>query len=562
MVGKEWRVLVAPPAGFSDSIGLPVFQAHLLYNRGIRNRSEMGAFLRADASLLNDPMLLPDMERGVARLQSALRSSETIGVFGDFDTDGITGTALLARALRDLGAHVVTYIPDRVDEGHGLNDVAIRRLSDKSVSLMLTVDCGATSISEIEVAASLGIDTIITDHHTVLTELPNACAVINPKRADSRYPYGELTGVGMSFKLVEALYAELGREWPGHLLELVALGTVADVGPLTGENRYMVKEGLERLNTSESPGIRALAAVSGQKLGSLDTESLSFGLIPRLNSAGRLGHAGVSLELLTATSMATAEPMAQQLDRKNSERQRVTETAVREARKQVEAEMTAGGAPPIIIVSGRDWIPGILGLIAGRLSDTHYRPVVAVGLGEEVSRASARSIAEFDIVAALADSQQLLTRFGGHPQAAGFAVPTTSLPLLVGRLKERAERQLGDLSLAPAIEVDCEAELSALLGDNFGFIQSLAPFGAGNHAPVFLTRNARAVDARQVGGGGRHLKMRVAHNGTTLDAIAFRQGDMLDATRGRIDLVYNVTLDTWGYRPKIQLHVIDLKPSA
>ncbi len=562
MIAKAWRRLPTPPAGFSASMGLPAFHAHLLYNRGVRQRAEIAPFLKADSRLLNDPMLLPDMEKAVARLRKALRSDETIGIFGDFDTDGVTGTALLAGALRDLGATVVTYIPDRVDEGHGLNDQAIRLLSDNSVSLLFTVDCGVTSIDEIDYAASLGMDTIVTDHHTLLPQMPNACAVLNPKRPDSNYPYSELTGVGMAFKLIEALYADLGESWPGHLLELVALGTVADVGPLTGENRYFVKKGLEGINASQNLGLRALVASAGLKLGSLDTESLSFGLIPRLNAAGRLDHAGLSLDLLTATSVEAAESLANQLSMKNSERQLITEEAMSEAHIQVEADTTSGNAPSIIIVRSKTWIPGILGLIAGRLSEEYYRPAIAISITDESSRASARSIPEFNIIAALRESEELFVRFGGHPQAAGFTMPTSSLPVLESSLRKLADSQLRDAELAPTIDIDCEVSPASLTGGNFGFIQSLSPFGAGNRSPVFLTRNARVLDARQVGGQGRHLKMRVAHNGTVLDAIAFRQSEMLDATRDRIDLVYTVGLDTWGYRPKIQLTVMDLRRSV
>ncbi|MCI0438327.1 MAG: DHH family phosphoesterase, partial [Chloroflexi bacterium] len=369
---KEWRRRDAPPAGFAAALGLPFFQAHLLYNRGIRSRAEVEPFLFADVRLLNNPFLLPDMDRAVARLTKALKIGETIGVFGDFDTDGVTGTALLVRALRDLGGSVIPYLPDRVDEGHGLNGQAMRQLQDMGVSLLVTVDCGATSVEEVAWANRAGIDTIITDHHTLLPALPEACALINPRREDSAYPYGHLTGVGMSFKLVEALYATLGRPWPEHLLELVALGTVADIGPLTGENRFLVKRGLENLNKTQSPGIRALVSAAGLKLGALDTESLSFGLIPRLNVAGRLDHANLSLNLLTTASESQAEALAYELNRRNSERQRLTEICVAEAQGQIEA---GGGVTSIIIVESKDWIPGVLGLIASKLVDTYYRPV-------------------------------------------------------------------------------------------------------------------------------------------------------------------------------------------
>ena len=562
MATRVWHKPPSPPVGFARELGFPPFQAHLLYNRGIRSRAEVGPYLAPDENLLNDPMLLPDMGRGVARLRKAMDSGESIGVFGDFDTDGVTGTALLTQALQGLGATVVPYIPDRVDEGHGLNDGAIRLLKESGVSLLVTVDCGSTSVSEVELASSLGMDTIVTDHHSLGPARTDALALINPRRPDSAYPYSDLTGVGLAFKLAEALYAETGESRPDHLLELAALGTVADVGPMTGENRYLVKRGLEHLNGTRNPGILALIDIAGLKLGSLDTESLSFGIIPRLNAPGRLDHAVRSFELLTATSMETAVPLAEELERQNQERRLLTEEGVVEARRQLEAQRDRGdGVPSMIVVGSAEWIPGILGLIAGRLSDEFYRPVVALSLGEEVSRGSARSIDEFNMVEALGQCQELLVRFGGHARAAGFTMATSSLPALRRRLETLAEEKLRGMDLTPRIEVDCEVSPALLNDDNLGFMESLSPFGEGNPAPVLLTRNARVVEARLVGGNGRHLKMTLSHSGGVWDAIAFRQGERIDAARDRVDIVYTAGLNKWAGRTRLQLKVLDLRRS-
>ena len=563
MATRVWDKLPSPPVGFARELGFPPFQAHLLYNRGIRSRVEVGPYLAPDESLAHDPMLLPDMGRGVARLRKAMDSGESIGVFGDFDTDGVTGTALLTQALQGLGARVVPYIPDRVDEGHGLNDGAIRLLEESGVSLLVTVDCGGTSVSEVKLAASLGIDTIVTDHHTLGPAPYDALALISPRRADSTYPYSDLTGVGLAFKLAEALYAETGESRPDHLLELAALGTVADVGPLTGENRYLVKRGLEHLNGTRNPGILALIDSAGLKLGSLDTESLSFGLIPRLNAAGRLGHAVRSFELLMATSKETAVPLAEELERQNRERQLLTEEGVVAARRQLEAQRDGDdGVPSMIVVGSAEWIPGILGLIAGRLSEEFYRPVVALSLGEEISRGSARSIGEFNMVEALGQCQELLVRFGGHPMAAGFTAATSSLPALRRRLGTLAEERLRGMVLTPSIEVDCEVSPVLFNDDNLGFMESLSPCGEGNPAPVLLTRNARVVEARLVGRDGRHLKMKLSHSGGVWDAIAFRQGERIDATREHVDIVYTVGMNEWGGRTRLQLKVLDLRRST
>ena len=558
--GKRWATRDFPPRDFYQEIGLPPFHSHLLYNRGIRGADDAELFLNPDARLLHSPDLLPDIDAAVARLRRALDANERIGVFGDFDADGITGTALLTTALTDLDADVVPYIPHRVDEGHGLNSHAVQALRRKRVSLLITVDCGATNIAEVDEASALGIDTIITDHHSLLPALPASVALINPKHPRSQYPFGELTGVGMSFKLIEALYHALGLEWPEHLLEFVALGTVSDVGPLVGENRFLVKKGLERINRTQSPGLRALASSARLTMGAVDTEALSFGIIPRLNVAGRLGVADTSLELLTTRCEDTARRLAHQLAELNAERQTKTRSAVDEAERQVAAQTHSQGVPPIIIVKSAEWLPGLLGLIAGRLADAYYRPAIAIALGETSSRASARSIPEFDIIAALRQSDHLFDRYGGHQQAAGFTIPNDALPDLERSLLDIASDQLAGADLTPTIDIDCEVQFAVFDQPNFDFIQSLAPFGAGNPAPVFLTRDARVLEVRPVGQGKRHIKLRLTQGGVTMSAIAFNMGDRAREIGRRIDIVYSIGLDTWGNRqPTLQLTLRDFR---
>jgi single-stranded-DNA-specific exonuclease len=561
MISKKWLMSAAPPAGFTQELGLPSFHSRLLYSRGVRTQADIAPYLNADRGASYDPLMFPDMDIAVSRLRRAVESKETIGIFGDFDADGITGTALLINALKDIGGAVVPYLPDRVDEGHGLNPDAVRYLKEQGVTLLITVDCGTTSISEVDLAANMGIETIITDHHSVLPTLPAACAILNPNHPDSAYPFLGLTGVGVAFKLIEALYEDMGLPWPDHLLELVALGTVADVGPLTGENRFFVKMGLEKLNKTQNIGLRALAESAKLKFGSLDTESLSFGLIPRLNVAGRLGNAMMSLELLTATDSSKAQELASKLEHKNSERQSLTEQSMEQANSQLDAQIRSGSLPSILIVKSDDWIPGILGLIAGRLSEQYYRPAIAISTAGELSRASARSIPEFNMIEAIREGQDLYVKSGGHHQAAGFTIPTASLPVLEEKLYTWADEKLRDVDLAPAINIDCEVPLSMFTRENFDFIQSLAPFGEANRAPVFMTRNARVVESRQVGGQGRHLKMRVYNDGAAFGAIAFRQGDKIGDAQNGVDLVYTVSMDTWSYQPKLQLMVTDFRPA-
>ena len=548
------------PAGFEADLGMSRLQAQLLYNRGIRSAEDAHTFMNPDSGLSHDPGLLPDIIPAVERLSDALDSGEMIGIFGDFDTDGITSTALLVRAFSGLGGRVLPYLPDRVEEGHGLNTGALRRLQESGVTLLVTVDCGSTATDEINFAAELGIDVIVTDHHTIHGAPPSPVALINPKTDRSQYPYAELTGVGIAFKLAQALYKKLGQDLPPDLMELVALGTIADVGPLTGENRYLVKEGIERINASANPGIRALARVSGYEMGTLDASSLSFGLIPRLNAAGRLGHSGISLDLLTSTDINRATAIASELEIQNSRRQTLTESGVAQADAQIRRQHPTE-LPSLIVVGHASWEPGILGLIAGRINDSYYRPAIAVQIGPEVSRASARSIPEFDIISAMETCAPLFTKYGGHARAAGFTIATEHMRELVARLREIADIDMKGTQLQPELAIDCDALPSEVEGPNFEFVQRLSPFGESNPTPVFAARGIRVLQARGVG-AGKHLKMRLADAEKSWDAIAFRQGDRAGIARNHIDVAYSMEWNTWQGRTTLQMVVADIKPAG
>lgn len=554
---RPWRARPAPPPGFADSLGLSPFYAHLLYNRGVRSLDDVETYLAGDRRHLHDPMLLPDMTAAVGRLALALERREAIAVYGDFDTDGVTGTALLCQALRELGAAPLPYIPDRTDEGHGLNAPAVRGLRESGATVLVTVDCGTASGDEIALASSLGMDTIVTDHHSPPAGLPSPVALVNPHREDATYPYDGLTGAGLAFKLAAALFARLGRPWPGHLLELAALGTVADVAQLTGENRHIVKLGLERLRQTRNTGIRALAAAAKVRLDTLDTETLSFNIVPRLNAAGRLGDAGVSLRLLTTADPGEAAAIAATLDQMNSRRQQLTEDGMAQARRQVEEQNQVG--MPVIFVGRPDWLPGLLGLIAGRLAEQHHRPAVAMLMESNTCRASVRSIPGLDIIAALNDTGAPFVRLGGHPQAAGFTIATADLEPFQRSLASIVHGRLDGQADGPSLDYDCEVALGLVDHNTVAFVQSLAPFGAGNPEPLFVSRGARVVDARLVGADGKHLKMRVSQGGGILDAIAFRQGPRYAFLPRQVDLLYTIGLDDWSGQPRLQLQVVDFR---
>ena len=554
---KEWRLRPAPPAGFSSDIGFPEIQAKLLYNRGLIDPEDVHAFLAVDERLSHDPFLLPDMTSAVACLRQAIDLREGIAVFGDFDADGLTGTAIIVMALSELGARVVPYLPNRVSEGHGLNPIALGSIRGQGVSTMITVDCGTNSFDEISFGNALGIETIVTDHHSISGTLPEAAAVVNPKRSGSGYPYLELTGAGLAYKLVEALWLDIGRPRPEHLLEIAAIGTVADVGNLTGENRYIVKRGLEFLNSTEHPGLKALIKRIGLSNDRIDSGNLSFNLVPRLNASGRIGDANISLELLTAKTRKKAEDLAEQLELANQARREMSELAFTQAMDQVALENSA--KEPVIFVGHKEWHPGILGLVAGRLSEYYQRPVIALAMGEEISRASVRSISEVDVIKALDMSKNRLVRYGGHSAAAGFTVYTQELPALKSDLVGAISTGLDMSDIKPAVDIDLEVSPKDIDEDNFDFIKSLGPFGEGNPDPVFLTRGMHISESRRVGRNGSHLKMWLVHDAKMWDAIAFKQGHSFAPSGGVVDVVYNIGLNEWGGVPKVELKVIDFQ---
>ena len=435
----RWNLLPPAPENHLDSSsGFPPLLAQLLYNRGVREPSQLEPFLAADKRLCADPSLLPDMNLAVARIYRALLSGENIAIYGDFDADGITATALLVKGLSSLGGKVTPYIPHRLTEGYGLKTAALENLRSKGVSLVVTVDCGITALAEVKRAKRAKLDIVITDHHTPLAEIPPAVAIVNPKRADSSYPFPELTGAGVATKLLQAVFESLGKqERVDETLDLVALGTVADMAPLWGENRYWVKQGLKLINTNPRLGIREIIAQAGLTLGSLDAESISWTIAPRLNAAGRLAHAMTSYRLLMTDSPTEARGLAIWLEQKNEERQKLTSKAVTKARAQVLAE----GISPFLIASDRDYPVGIAGLVAGKLAEEFYRPSVVIRTGEFTSSGSCRSIPEFNIILALNQCRSLLSQFGGHSQAAGFILPTKNLARLKQHLGELATTQ-------------------------------------------------------------------------------------------------------------------------
>lgn len=555
--GRRWQLRGRFPEGELAGAPYQPLIRHLLWHRGLRDADGAAAFMDArDPG--HDPRLLPDVAAAVARLRKAIDGGEPIAVYGDFDVDGVTASAILIEAIGGLGGRVVPYIPDRFGEGYGVNSAAIKSLAGQGISLIVTADCGTSSVAEIELARSLGVDTIIIDHHTVPPVLPPAVAIVNPKRDGAEYPENELSSGGLALRVMQLLYEAEGRTLDASRhLDLVALSTVCDMAPLRGENRWLVREGLRALAKAERPGLLALFEASGCEPAHVTAETIGYVLGPRLNAAGRLAHARHSLDLLLERDELKARALALQLCDLNAQRQKATSAAMELARGLV-AEQDGGQA--LIFVGHEDIPAGIVGLVAGRLMEDRHRPAVVYERGAETSRASCRSIPEFDITGALRKVAPLMVRFGGHRAAAGFTVVNENLEALREALLQQAGEALAGVDLTPVIEVDAAIPLARVNGDLVRSLGAMAPFGVGNPEPVFLSRGLEVRDLKVMGEDGKHLRMQLRDGRVTWPAVAFGFGESDVDIGHRLDVVYTFTADRGG-DGALELRVADFAPS-
>ena len=504
------------------------------------------------------------MDAAVRRLYRAVQDNETAAVFGDFDVDGITGTAIILEGLTALGVSVIPYLPTRADEGHGLSSTAVDTLVDSGASLIITVDTGITDSEPVARANERGADVIITDHHVPSHGLPPAVACVNPHLFQEElplfsYPFPDLCGAGIAFKLIQGLYEFQGVPWSTALLELAALGTVADLVPLLDENRYLVAEGMRLIAETRRPGLLALFRAARVSHDTLDTETISFQIIPRLNSAGRMGDPMDSLRLLTTKSPEEAADLAFKLDALNRDRRDATSEAMELAFAQVEA---LEDVPPLLLVADEGILPGVAGLVAGRLAERYHRPAIALSLGEQYAVASARSIPSFNIIEAITSIEDLLERFGGHSQAAGFTVNRQSLREARDRLTSFAAERLRSQDITPTVKIDTLADLGEFTNEVRDWLKTLEPFGKGNSRPVFASMGVRVVDAQFMGYSQQHLRLRVVQNGTEMTALAFGQGHAWNEGVDRLDLVYTLMEDTRQPDNSLALRVSHFRPAT
>jgi single-stranded-DNA-specific exonuclease len=548
----------------SDLNAFPPILQQILFNRGMGTDAEARAFLRAQPNFNSDPFQFTGMQTAVERIQYALAHQEPIAIYGDYDVDGVTATALMVEALQKLGANVRGYIPNRFDEGYGLNTDALDTLKADGVKLVITVDCGIRSPNEALHSQTIGLDLIISDHHHPDgLNLPPALAVINPKQHGDIYPDKDLAGVGIAYKIIEALVSvqqstnDLKLD---DLLDLVALGTVADLAPLVGENRVLVRKGLKQIRETKRQGLFSLAGVAEMKIDKVTAGNIGFMLGPRLNASGRLESALASFELLTTTDFMRAGQLAQQLDVQNKHRQTITKSMQKQAE---EIAMSEDPEAFLLFAAHEDFNPGVVGLAASRLTEVYYRPAVVAAKNSEETRGSCRSIPEFHITDALDQCKDLLVRHGGHAAAAGFTVKNENLPELVARLKSIAKEQLSGKDLRQTLSADMEVSLAELNFEVLKHLEYLEPTGYGNPDAVFVSRNVKVKSSRTVGADAKHLKLTLEdERGATFDSIGFRLGHLRDTLPARVDVMYHFEANEWNGKRSLQLNLKDVKAAG
>jgi single-stranded-DNA-specific exonuclease len=531
-------------------------ERQILLSRNLKTMPSVDQFLKLSNYQNYDPFKLHGMQTAVDRIVEASANGEKLAVYGDYDADGVTGTSLLMRLFNALDIECQYYIPHRIHEGYGLNTNALMKLKAQGVSLVVSVDCGIRAIDPVREAGNVGLDVIITDHHVPGEHVPDAVAVLDPKQSKDAYPFKGLAGVGLAYKLAQALKEVMQITTDIPLLELVAIGTIADLAPLVEENRILVAHGLEQLNQTQSVGLLALIEVARLNLGSISAGNIAFGLAPRINAAGRLDQANRAVDLLLTQEFDQASELANFLEQINRKRQAMTREVVELARGQLLEEAAAGD---IIFSSNEDFHEGVIGLAASRLVDEFFRPSIVASRGPEITKASARSIPGFNITAALEANKDLLIQFGGHAAAAGFSVETNKISELRARLNQYASKELEEMELKPVLKIDAETDFSQLDMQLMKFVEKLEPCGEENRTPLFGARNVRVMSSRTVGRDGSHLKLVLQNDGRIFDAIAFRMGNLGGKLSSNVDVAFYFERNIYMGTENLQLNVRGLR---
>ena len=558
---KRWQV-ERPDAtlvqALQNDLQLSAIAAKILAARGCETPAEAESLLNMTEASIHDPFLMPGMTEAVARIEQALEKGEKILIYGDYDADGITSTAVILNVLLDLGADVSFKIPNRFIHGYGPHEALFREAYEEDVQLIITVDNGISGIEPIRVAKELGMDVIVTDHHEPGDELPPADIILHPRLPEGDYPFGELAGVGVAFKLAHALYGEL----PTHLLEFVAIGTVADLVPLVDENRYLVKCGIQEMQRSLSPWVQALCDVASTEQAKINEETIGFYFGPRLNAVGRLGEAAPGVHLLMAEDSTKATALAKQLNACNVERKNLVKNITDEAIALIEADKKIGDSF-VLVVAGEGWNAGVVGIVASRLVELYYRPTIVLSLDADkgTAKGSARSIAGFHLYNELAKNRDILPHFGGHPMAAGMTLPMEHVDELRTRLDAQARACLTEEQLTPVVHIDIPLRLDEISAEAIEEIATLGPFGTDFPKPVYVLENVEIASMRKIGAAENHIKMELTDGYEKLDSVGFNKGHLQDElTYGiKVSFIGDLQINEWQGRKKAQFMIEDVQ---
>jgi single-stranded-DNA-specific exonuclease len=535
--------------------------ARTLINRGLDDIDKVNRFLKADISDLYDSFLLTDMENAVDRILMAIEENEKICIYGDYDVDGITSTALCVNILRKLEADVMYYIPVRAEEGYGLNSEAIDYIAEQGVNLIITVDCGIRSVDVVEKVNEKGMNIIITDHHECGDILPDACAVVNPHRNDSGYPFKELAGVGVAFKLMQGITESIGyRELLYDVIDIAAIGTIADVVPLLDENRIIVKNGLEKLMSTENIGLKALIDTCDLADKQISSYNIAFIIAPRINAAGRLADAGRCVELLITDDEALAYEIAKELEVENKERQRIEAEILEQAIAKVNEDKDFANSR-VLILDELNWHPGVIGIVASRIVEQFSKPAVLIGRDMEVGKGSGRSMSGFNLYEAMNRCSELFEKFGGHEMAAGLTIKSNKIDAFRKKINEIADEMLQGKELLPEILVDYKLEPTDINLQVAKQLKELEPFGMGNPNPNFVCRNMQVIDKKQVGANNKHLSLNLYDGNNNVKAIAFNMGNLYNvlSSSRKIDIICCMDINQWNDNETVQLVIKDIK---
>lgn len=566
MVDARWEIADdVPPEdilGLARPLGVPSLIAEILLKRGITNPDGARAFFQPDLSVLYDPFLLKDMDRAVERIITALNDKEKIFIYGDYDVDGITAVSTLYLFFKQIGGEVRFYIPDRLSEGYGISETGVEEAIRIGSGLIISVDCGITSVAQVALAKKAGVGMIITDHHEPGGVLPDAVAILDPKQEDCHYPFKELAGVGVAYKLIQGLSRQLGLD-PNiaeQYIDFAAIGSAADIVPLVDENRALVKVGLEKINSDPGVGLTALIETAGLDQGKIGVSQIVFGLAPRMNAVGRMGSAERAVRLLITQNPQQAKNIARILELENRRRKQIDEDTLDQALDKIEQQYDEK-RDRAIVLSQIEWHPGVIGIVASRIVERFYRPTIMIAVEDGVGKGSARSIRRFDIYSALKQCKDLLLQFGGHKYAAGLTIEEKNIGAFQKRFNGVASRMLSHEDLVPKLKIEAQINLGQITPPVVEWLKRFAPFGPQNMRPVFMTRGLEVVGTPRIV-GNNHLKFKVRQRGLVFDAIGYNLGDFLyriDIGQPNLNMAYIIEENEYLGKKTVQLRARDLK---